>query len=203
MAPPVTVTTVKPAGTTSKLFGLTEGAHLPARRQYLRWVQFRTEDPLVGDYAARGYPLRRLETFPGVTVVGFPTLPLIQRLGIGDRLVTAPEATPGEQYRWLGLLERHWIGAARGNQVSYTLKIATERVGLDEFRALLRVHQPHLRCCAVLPGRPDRDLGYEYLPEEEVAPGRFAEIVAGIRDPGAGEAVDLARLQCEAGVCPI
>jgi hypothetical protein len=203
MAPPVTVTTVKPAGTTSKLFGLTEGAHLPARRQYLRWVQFRTEDPLVGDYAARGYPLRRLETFPGVTVVGFPTLPLIQRLGIGDRLVTAPEATPGEQYRWLGLLERHWIGADRGNQVSYTLKIATERVGLDEFRALLRVHQPHLRCCAVLPGRPDRDLGYEYLPEEEVAPGRFAEIVAGIRDPGAGEAVDLARLQCEAGVCPI
>ena len=37
---PMTVTTVKPAGTTSKLFGLTEGAHLPARRQYLRWVQF-------------------------------------------------------------------------------------------------------------------------------------------------------------------
>ena len=38
---PTTVTTVKPAGTTSKLFGLTEGAHLPARRQYLRWVQFK------------------------------------------------------------------------------------------------------------------------------------------------------------------
>ena len=38
---PITVTTVKPAGTTSKLFGLTEGAHLPARRQYLRWVQFK------------------------------------------------------------------------------------------------------------------------------------------------------------------
>ena len=37
---PFTVTTVKPAGTTSKLFGLTEGAHLPARRQYLRWVMF-------------------------------------------------------------------------------------------------------------------------------------------------------------------
>ena len=29
---PVTVTTVKPSGTISKLFGLTEGAHLPARR---------------------------------------------------------------------------------------------------------------------------------------------------------------------------
>ncbi len=214
MAPPVTVTTIKPAGTTSKLFGLTEGAHLPARRQYLRWVQFRggpdgqggflpDGDPLIARYAERGYPLRPLATFPGVTVVGFPTLPLIQRLGIGDRLVTAPEATPEEQYRWLMLLERHWIGAERGNQVSYTLKIATERVGLDAFRALLRSHQPHLRCCAVLPSRPDRDLGYEYLPEEEVSEEHFARIVAGIRDPGLAEAVDLARLQCEAGVCPI
>ena len=55
----------------------------------------------------------------------------------------------------------------------------------------------------MLPSRPDRDLGYEYLPEEEVLPERFAEIVAGIRDPGIAEAVDLARLQCEAGVCPI
>ena len=30
--------------TTSKLFGLTEGAHLPAMREYLRWVQFRNDD---------------------------------------------------------------------------------------------------------------------------------------------------------------
>jgi hypothetical protein len=214
MAAPATVTTIKPAGTTSKLFGLTEGAHLPARRQYLRWVQFRGGpdgkggwlvggDPLIADYAARGYPVRALETFPGVSIVGFPTLPLIQRLGIGDRLVTAPEATPEEQYRWLMLLERHWIGERRGNQVSYTLKIATDRVGLEDFRAILRAHQPHLRCCAVLPSRPDRDLGYEYLPEEEVDAERFRAIAAVIDDPGVAEAVDLARLQCEAGVCPI
>jgi ribonucleoside-triphosphate reductase (formate) len=185
---------------------LTEGAHLPARRQYLRWVQFRggpDGDPLVADYAARGYPVRALETFPGVTVVGFPTLPLIQRLGIGERLVTAPEATPEEQYRWLELLERHWIGEHRGNQVSYTLKIATDRVGLNAFRDILRRHQPRLRCCAVLPSRPDRDLGYEYLPEEEVAPEEFARILGAIRDAGVAEAVDLARLQCEAGVCPV
>jgi len=210
---PFTVTTVKPAGTTSKLFGLTEGAHLPARRQYLRWVQFRgrrgesgwaaDSDALLPEYEARGYPVRALQSFPGMAIVGFPTLPLIQRLGIGDRLVTAPGATPEEQYRWLGLLERHWLGEHRGNQVSYTLKIATDRVGLEDFRALLRAHQPHLRCCAVLPSRPDRDLGYEYLPEEEVAEDRFRTIVAAIRDPGIAEAVDLARLQCEAGVCPI
>jgi hypothetical protein len=210
---PFTVTTVKPAGTTSKLFGLTEGAHLPPRRQYLRWVQFKgvrqeagwaeDSDPLLADYEARGYPLRALQSFPGMTIVGFPTLPLIQRLGIGDRLVTAPDAAPAAQYRWLGLLERHWIGESHGNQVSYTLKVFTDRHDLDAFRALVLRHQPAIRCCAVLPSRPDSDLGYEYLPEEEVDAARFAAIVDGIADAALHEAVDMAHLACAGGVCPI
>ncbi len=211
---PFTVTTVKPAGTTSKLFGLTEGAHLPARRQYLRWVQFKgtkdgngawapDSDPLLPEYEARGYPVRTLRSFPGMSAVGFPTLPLIQRLGIGDRLVTAPEASPEEQYRWLSLLERHWIGDARGNQVSYTLKIYTDRHDLEAFRDILLEHQPRIRCCAILPSRPDHALGYEYLPEEEVPMDRFAALVEAVSDPALHEAIDLAHLQCAAGVCPI
>jgi hypothetical protein len=214
LAPPLTVTTIKPAGTTSKLFGLTEGAHLPARRQYLRWVQFRgsrgpdggwtpDSDPLLAEYERRGYPIRTLRSFPGMSAVGFPTLPLIQRLGLGERLVTAPEATPEQHYRWLMLLERYWIGEARGNQISYTLKVATDRHDLEAFRAILRTHQPAVRCCAVLPGRPDDSLGYEYLPEEELPADRFAAAVAAIRDPALHEAVDLAVLQCASGVCPI
>jgi hypothetical protein len=214
LAAPFTVTTVKPAGTTSKLFGLTEGAHLPPRRQYLRWVQFKGtrndagawethSDPLLTDYEARGYPVRALRSFPGMAIVGFPTLPLIQRLGIGDRLVTAPEATPEDQYRWLALLERHWIGAERGNQVSYTLKVFTDRHDLAAFRAMVLEHQPRIRCCAILPSRPDHELGYEYLPEEEVPAGRFAALVDGIEDPALHEAVDMAHLACASGVCPI
>ncbi|WP_246513819.1 recombinase [Neoroseomonas soli] len=211
---PFTVTTVKPAGTTSKLFGLTEGAHLPARRQYLRWVQFKgtkgesgawlaDSDPLLADYEARGYPVRQLRSFPGMSVVGFPTLPLIQRLGLGDRLKTAPEASPQEQYRWLALMERHWIGAERGNQISYTLKVYTDRHDLDAFRDILLTHQPQVRCCAVLPSAPDSALGYEYLPEEEVTEEAFQAIVAAIRDPALHEALDMAHLACASGVCPI
>jgi ribonucleoside-triphosphate reductase (formate) len=215
LARPVTVTTVKPAGTTSKLFGLTEGAHLPARRQYLRWVQFKGtqdqetgawdggSDPLLAEYAARGYPMRTLKTFPGMTVVGFPTVPLLLRLGLGGRSVTAGEATPAQQYRWLRLLERHWIGEEQGNQVSYTLKILTNRHDLDSFRRIVREQQPLVRCCAVLPSRPDDELGYEYLPEEDVSAERFAAIVDGIDVAAPVEGVDLVHLQCEAGVCPI
>lgn len=211
---PFTVTTVKPAGTTSKLFGLTEGAHLPARRQYLRWVQFKgsrdnaggwtaDSDRLLPDYEARGYPLRSLQSFPGMVVVGFPTLSLMQRLGLGERLVTAPDASPEAQYRWLWLLERYWIGAVAGNQVSYTLKLFTDRHDLDAFREILLTHQPGIRCCAILPSRPDHALGYEYLPEEEVSEEQFAALVAAIADPSLHEAVDAAHLQCAGGVCPI
>ncbi|MGB3328854.1 MAG: hypothetical protein WBA46_07865, partial [Thermomicrobiales bacterium] len=173
MARPKTVTTIKPAGTTSKLFGVTEGAHLPARRQYLRWVQFKGtrdpetgawapgSDPLLADYAERGYPLKELRTFPGMTVVGFPTVPLVQRLGIGDALVTAPEATPEQQYQWLRLLEQYWIGADQGNQVSYTLKVYTDEIDLEAFRTIVRTEQPRVRCCSVLPSKPEAELGYE------------------------------------------
>ena len=211
---PFTVTTVKPAGTTSKLFGLTEGAHLPARRQYLRWVQFKgtrdadgawapDSDPLLADYEAKGYPVRALASFPGMSIVGFPTLPRIQRLSIGERLTTAPEADPARQYAWLRLLERHWIGREQGNQVSYTLKIDTDRHDLPAFREIVLANQPTVRCCAVLPSRPDRALGYEYLPEEEIPLDAFTALVAGIRDQDLQEAVDLAQLGCATGACPI
>jgi len=214
MADPTTVTTIKPAGTTSKLFGLTEGAHLPARRQYLRWVQFKGEkeadgiwrhgsDPLLAEYEERGYPVRGLRKFPGMSIVGFPTMPLIQRLGVGERLVIAPEATPESQYRWLRLLERHWIGAERGNQISYTLKIYTDQHDLEDYRDIVLSNQPLVRCCSVMPSRPDNELGFEYLPEEEVSEERFSEILAGIDDPGLHEAIDIAHLQCAGGACPV
>jgi adenosylcobalamin-dependent ribonucleoside-triphosphate reductase len=212
---PVTVTTVKPSGTISKLFGLTEGAHLPARAQYLRWVQFKGtrdpvsgnwmagSDPLLAEYSARGYPLRELQSFPGMTIVGFPTVPLIMRLGLADKLVTAPEATPAQQYRWLRLLERYWIGETQGNQVSYTLKLYTDRHDLDGFRDIVLHEQPEVRCCAILPTRPDHALGYEYLPEETVSAEAFTALVAAIDMAESREAVDLVHLQCASGVCPI
>ena len=209
--PPLTVTTIKPAGTTSKLFGLSEGAHLPAHRHYLRWVQFRgwrdaqgrwmpQSDPLLAEFAARGYPVRGLRSIPGVSVVGFPTSPLLWRLGLGSRLVTAAEATPEEHYGWLRLLERHWIGAERGNQVSYTLRLDTSHFDLEAFRELLLREQPTVRGCTVMPAAPSEAGAYEYLPEEEVSPSELSALLAGITDPGLHEAVELAGLEC--ALCP-
>ena len=214
VAVPHTVTTIKPAGTTSKLYGLSEGAHLPARAQYLRQVQFTGQrdhagnwdintDKVLISYEEKGYPIRQLETFPGMSVVGFPTMPMITRLGLGDLLVTAPQASPEEQYRYLQLLEKHWIGEEMGNQVSYTLKVFTDEHTLEDYRRIVATYQPKVRCCSVMPCKPDREMGYEYLPEEEVTPEQFAAIVAGIDDPALDQMIDLNTLACASGACPI
>lgn len=209
---PHTNTTFKPAGTTSKLFGLTEGAHLPAMREYLRWVQFRNDDPLVAEYAAKGYPIKHLKTYDGTTIVGFPTRPAICDLDGGAWVVTASEATPTEQYQFLRLLEKYWITGVeedgvtplveQGNQVSYTLKYDRKVVDFDHFLETLIEGQFSIRCCSVMP-QEDKS-AYEYLPEQSVTKAEFEMIAEAIEaDEAMLEDIGLEHVECGAGGCPI
>lgn len=201
---PHTATTVKPAGTTSKLFNLSEGAHLPAMLWYLRWVQFRNGDPLIEEYRAKGYPVRQLQSYAGTTIVGFPTKPAIvelaEELDLVDKLVTAAEATPDEQFQWLRLLEKYWIGDKQGNQVSYTLKYDPKAVSFEDFKATILEQQPTVKCCSVMPQIDGT--AYEYQPEEPVAKGYFEYLVSNI-EAAANEDIDLDSLKCASGACPI
>lgn len=209
---PHTTTTIKPAGTTSKLFGLTEGAHLPSMREYLRWVQFRHDDPLVQTYKDMGYPIRELKSYSGTTVVGFPTRPEICSLGMGDKLVTAAEATPEEQYQYLRLLEKYWIRGVdkegnplpeRGNQVSYTLKYDPKTVGFPEFMSTLVDGQSTIRCCSVMP-QADTS-AYEYQPEQPLPKGEYEKIVSQLQkeDAQTKEDIGFEHVDCGANGCPI
>lgn len=209
---PHTNTTIKPAGTTSKLFGLSEGAHLPAMREYIRWVQFREDDPLVKKYKSMKYPTKELKSYPGTTVVGFPTQPEICRLGMGDELITASEATPEQQYKWLMLLEKYWIrgvdenGVAlepdTGNQVSYTLKYEPDKVSFSQFKSMVKKYQPQIRTCSVMP-KIDAT-AYEYQPEEAININEFMKVIREISDEdGLLEDIDLDSLKCDNGACPI
>lgn len=209
---PHTMTTIKPSGTVSKLFGLTEGAHLPSMREYLRNVQFRIDDPLVEKYRKLGYPVRSLREYEGTVIVGFPTQPIICTLGMGSKLITASEATPEEQYRWIQLLEKYWLHGGHevctyGNQISYTLKYDKTKVSIDEFREMVLKYQPKIKCCSVM---PDATKAFEYLPEQPVTSEEYAELVARIvkQSNKEGEYViteDIGRehLECAGGVCPI
>lgn len=213
---PHTDTTIKPAGTTSKLFGLTEGAHLPAMREFLRWVQFRNDDPLVEEYKKKGYPTKILKSYSGTTVVGFPTQPEICKLGMGDKLITAAEATPEEQYQYLRLLEKYWITGVEedgvtslpesGNQVSYTLKYDPNIVSYEDFVKTLIEGQSSIRCCSVM---PQSDVSaYEYQPEEMMTTSRYQQIMREIQASSnevehEKEDVAFEHIDCGGGACPI
>jgi hypothetical protein len=222
MAVPHTFTTVKPAGTTSKLYALTEGAHLAAMPCYLRWVQFHEDDPLVDTYAQQGYPVHRAVPAPAadgvagyrhVSLVGFPTETLIATLGMGAALVTAAEATMAEQYQWVSLIETFWLGA-RGNQVSYTLKFDRSTVDFATYQQTIRTWQPKVRCISVMPADDWRitQQKYGYVPEEPITLAQYEAYMqdidavatgAAVGTPAMPELISEEHLQCGTGGCPI
>ncbi len=208
---PHTNTTIKPSGTISKLFALTEGAHLPSMREYIRWVQYRSDDPQVKKYQDKGYPVKELRSYEGSTAVGFPTQPLICRIGMNGELVTAAEATPEEQYKWLMLLEKYWIVGVdeqgnpledTGNQVSYTLKYDPEKVSFEQFTEMVQKYQSKVKCCSVMPQQDAT--AYEYQPEQPVTISEFMRVIDEIeKDEDLFEDIDYEHLKCESGACPI
>lgn len=203
---PHTMTTLKPSGTISKLFGLTEGAHLPAMARYVRWVQFHNDDPLVDKYRRAGYPVRVLKRYEGHTIVGFPTQPVIGGMGMGGALVLAGDATMEEQFRWVKLLEYHWLEGGDawheryGNEVSYTLKYRPEDITFEQFREAIMKWQPEVRCCTVMP--QEEVVSYEYQPEEPVTEARYEQLCRAI-EAQIAEDVGREHLECDGGVCPV
>lgn len=208
---PHTNTTIKPSGTISKLFALTEGAHLPSMREYIRWVQYRSDDPQVKKYKDKGYPVKELRSYEGSTAVGFPTQPLICRIGMNGELVTAAEASPEDQYKWLMLLEKYWIVGVdeqgnpledTGNQVSYTLKYDPDKVKYEQFAEMVKQYQSQVKCCSVMPQQDAT--AYEYQPEQPVTISEFMRVLDEIeKDEDLLEDIDYEQLKCSTGACPI
>jgi len=201
MAIPHTFTTIKPSGTISKVMSCTEGAHLTALLHYLRWVQYPLEDPAVKEHKARGYPIKDISNqYAGHCVIGFPTKMPIADLMEGS-VVVASEVTPTDQYTWLRLLEKHWLGGeGSNNQVSYTLKYDPETVNYSQFAEMVLENQPSVRACAIMPSI--NESAYVYIPEESITKEEYENLILNI-DRFEKEAVDSTRLDCESGACPI
>jgi hypothetical protein len=180
-------------------------------REFMRWVQFRNDDPLVAEYEAKGYPVKHLKTYSGTTIVGFPTRPKICELDGGDWVVLAGEATPEEQYEFLRLLEKYWLTGVEengvtpleetGNQISYTLKYNPKLVTFDRFLETLIAGQFKIRCCSVMP-QEDKS-AYEYLPESAVNKEEYEHIAAAIAASNMREDVGSEHMECGSGACPI
>ena len=132
-------------------------------------------------------------------MVGFPTKLPIADL-VGEAVTTASMASPLEQYEWLRLLEKHWLGG-RGcnNQVSYTLKYDPDIVAFEDFAGMILENQPTVKACAVMPSITES--AYVYVPEEKITKEYYETLTANI-DRYTNEAVGDA-LECDSGGCPI
>jgi hypothetical protein len=205
---PDTVLTIPPSGSKSKLFGLTEGAHLPSMAWYLRFVQYRSDDPLVEEHRRNGYPTKGpLRTYTDTTVVGFPTIIELAKIMPPDKLVTAAMPTVAEQFEWVRLLERNWLAGGhvqhkRGGQISYTLKYDPAKVSMHDLDEAMREYLPQVRCVSIMPQESIDNSAYEYLPEEPITWEQYEAIVANIKT-GATEGVDIEHVKCEGGACPV
>jgi len=180
-------------------------------RWYVRWVQFREDDPLIETYREAGYPVRNLTQYRGHTIVGFPTQPVIASIMDESKLVTAAEATPEEQYRWLMLGEKYYINGTDeegnpvtdrniGNQISYTLKYKPSEVDFKYFKDMLVQYQSQIRACSVMP--QEDAAAYEYQPEEPVTKAKYEEISHAVR-AALEEDIGKVHVDCEGGSCPI
>lgn len=210
LAFPHTMFTIKPAGTTSKLYGLTEGAHLPAKAEYLRFIQLTgNEKSKAEEYEDLGYPVFRNVTnaqgeHVADAIVGFPTRPALFQAGIPRYKVTlADEATMEEQYHWVSLLEQFWLGGGRGAQVSYTLKYDKGEVSFEDYQNTVLEWQPRVRCISVMPSSDWRESKrlYGYVPEEPITAEEYDELMEQIQT--AQEMISEEHLICEGGACPI
>lgn len=203
---PHTFTTVKPAGTTSKLYMLTEGAHLPAMTHYIRYVQFQKEDPLIDEYESKGYEvIRSIPHYHNVSLVGFPTVPTICKLGIPpEQVVTADEACLEDQYKWISLIEKYWLGEGHNAQVSYTAKYNKNKVNYTDYQETILEWQPKVRCLSVMPTSDHEAIKkrYGYLPETPVSKEVYNEAVRRING-STTQHITLEELQCTTGACPI
>jgi hypothetical protein len=102
---------------------------------------------------------------------------------MNGELLTAAEATPEEQYKWLMLLEKYWIVGVdeagnpledTGNQVSYTLKYDPKKVSYKEFSTMVRQYQGLIKCCSLMPQQDAT--AYEYQPEQPVTISEFMKV---------------------------
>jgi adenosylcobalamin-dependent ribonucleoside-triphosphate reductase len=222
---PHTSLTIKPAGTTSKLFGLTEGWHLPSMKAFLRYVQFNNGSPLINMYKNLGYPVKELvKSYNGTTVVGFPTKPELTKIMPASLIVTAAEATPEEQYKWVALGEKYWLNRGVenqtleenvGNQISYTLKYNPFVTGFESFKEMYKKYQQTIKCCSVMP--QEDTSSFEYLPETSISvedydqlevviaskKGTTLDLSGNIVQKKVVEDVDKVHVDCAGGACPV
>lgn len=226
---PDIITLLKPGGTVAKVFGATESANLPNRRYDLRFIQAPktsmidgelVENPKVTYYRSHGYPVIDIShKYPGYVVIGFPRVMsyvrMLDEAGASDKIATSNNVSVEDHYKWLRLLECHWLGRGRSDnlngQISYTLKYNPRKISYEQFMNVIAENQPYIRCCTFAVCSSDDEMAqetqelidnYGWVPEKPISRQEYEDLVSKITQ-AEKEDFDDSILNCESGVCAI
>ena len=155
----IKISTIKPAGSTSLIGGVTPGIHWPTTGDYhIRRVRFLKTDPLLNILSAAGYTVEADVNDPNMTaVVSFPTT--------GVNMRSEREVSVWEKASLAAMAQRYWSD----NMVSCTLSFRQEEI--PELKPLLNSFQGQFKGISFLPihdaGTTYAQAPYEPLSEED------------------------------------
>lgn len=150
----VKVTTVKPSGTVSLLYGVTPGVHWPKERGfYVRTVREVKDGPLARAFEAAGYPVEASLMDPDTTVV--ISLPVE-----GPDIRPEREVSIWEKAALAAQSQRWWSD----NSVSVTVTFREDEAG--QVGAVLRAFDGQLKTVSFL---PDAEGTYPQAPYQRVS----------------------------------
>jgi ribonucleoside-diphosphate reductase alpha chain len=187
---PITVTTVKPSGTTSLLNGSSPGIHAPHAPFYIRRTRIAKNDPMAGAMMEAGVPFEedQYDKSGHTWVFSFPTKAPHMR-------VTKQSETLREQFQRQAAIQEWWAD----NAVSATLNFNpdTER---EELAACLREYVPQFKSTSCLA----TSHGYVQAPYEEIDETSYNQMMVGIvHDHPLARGGDIEVEECSGGSCPI
>jgi ribonucleoside-triphosphate reductase (thioredoxin) len=163
----VRVTTVKPSGTVSLLYGVTPGCHWPRESGfYVRTVRESVHSPLVEVMRAAGYPVEPSVSNPESTVV-------ISCPVVGPAMRAERDVSAWEKIALAAHCQRWWSD----NSVSVTVTF-DPKTEADQLAAIIRAHEGQVKSLSFLPMSEGI---YEQAPYQRVSREEWDRMSAGIK----------------------
>lgn len=196
---PVKKRTMAPTGTIAKGPGVTEGAHPPFAKYFIRRIRFSIVDPdqwaTCMDYANRGFLVEPDAVAAETMVVSIPTKDILldevaAKWGPerAEELVQSPaELTLQDMLNVQAMYQDLWAD----NAVSYTANIDPQKYSVADLTQLLTEYGPELKGSTVFPELSFVQAPYERLTKEEFEAFEVSET---------NDSVDE---NCATGACPV
>jgi len=164
----IRVSSVKPSGTVSLIYGATPGLHWPENRYYIRRVRVDGDSDFVEPLEDARYHVEQDLRDPSQAVISFP-------VALDDGVRTVDEVSIWEQVGMAAFMQKYWAD----NSVSSTVTFDPD-TDSDEIIHALEHFQYDLKAISFLPKTEEG--AYEQMPYEEITKEKYEEMSEGLEE---------------------